>query len=243
MIHLIYIHGLGEPTAEWPIDRFAALAPWLPEVPTSQVHGVRWDDIFPPLFADEPIHRKLSNEYCLGLPQWTPVEVARGFAEFIRYFCQPTRRQETWERVSDMIWPLVTLGHKVSILAHSWGSVVGYEYLRVFGDRLPSPGVTFFSIGCPLHFRFVRERTVQAEACREKLQGTRKWVNLNAVADVVGGQLTPTFSPSAEFLQLKTPCRKPNPECAHASYFDARNKVCQEIFQRFARGTEECITP
>jgi len=163
--------------------------------------------------------------------------------DFTVYMTDDDVRAEVLERFTDVIRPLLEGGAEIDILAHSWGTVVAYEGLRELSDinGLTTPRVrNFFTAGSALSIGTVKSRLRLANRNGHKPGMVRRWVNLDAQGDPVGGPLKgrpyqvdfdfPTlvaFGCSSFFGMV-------NPACAHSSYFKSGNlAVNRDIFGHY----------
>ena len=128
-----------------------------------------------------------------------------------------------------VVEPLLRHGAAIDIISHSWGSVVAYEGLRrLDATALPGHVRTLFMVGSPLTIGPVRRRLRWRDGARPRY--VRRWVNLDARGDVVGGALEPHgLAVDREYLRLDpTGCDSwagiVAPACAHQSYFHPENR-------------------
>jgi len=116
----------------------------------------------------------------------------------------------------------------VEIISHSWGTVVAYEALRRM-DPLSPPGwvQNLFTVGSALSIAPVRALLESPSGDpRPRPSLVKRWINMNAHGDVVGGPLQGYFRVDDEFLELAPyGCNAwlPSPVCAHGSYFQTGN--------------------
>lgn len=169
-----------------------------------------------------------------------------GIDDFGRYLADPGLRDQVIARFTTVVARLLREGATIEVIAHSWGTVVAYEALRRL-DRdslLPTGAVrNFFTVGSALSIPFVRHRLLPEATDGARPRLVRRWVNLDAQGDPVGGRLAGSLRVDQDFLELPAVgCSSflffpPNPACAHSSYFDARNsRVNSDIFGRFIEG-------
>lgn len=163
--------------------------------------------------------------------------------DFIKYLTNDSTRANVLDRFFDVIVPLLSQpGSTVHVVSHSWGTVVAYEALRALDDRRFDGDVgSLFTVGSALSIRPVRRQLRPADWRRPAL--VRRWINLDADGDVVGGPLKGRpFAVDEEYLNLQpVGCRSTlgvySPACAHSSYFHTENDaVNRGVFTRFIRG-------
>jgi hypothetical protein len=174
-----------------------------------------------------------------------------GIDDFVDYLADSSLRQKVLNRFFDTVIPLIRAGSQIEIMAHSWGTVVSYEAMRLLdGDTtLPSGSVlNFFTEGAALSLSEVKSRLIRQVMDPEtdmpdgkKPRLVARWVNLDAVGDPVGGPLQHRpYQVDAEFLNIPaTGCGKilglvTDPVCAHSSYFNPSNlEVNRDILGRY----------
>ena len=161
--------------------------------------------------------------------------------DFTRYMVDPALRASVLERFTSVVRPILARGAKLEIIAHSWGTVVAYEGLRQLSldESLPSQSVHhLFTCGAALSIGLVRHNLFGRVQDGRLPRLVKRWVNVNARGDLVGGRLANRgFAVHDDLVDLPAVgCRvfPPNPVCAHASYFVAQNlEVNQRIFGAF----------
>jgi hypothetical protein len=162
--------------------------------------------------------------------------------DFTIYLVNDTVRQEVIDRFTQVVKPLLTAQLEIDVISHSWGTVVAYEGLRQLEDGgLTQPQVhNFFTVGAALSIAPVKMRLRPANQDGRRPAMVRRWVNLNAQGDVVGGPLQGRpFQVDDDFPNLVPyGCGSfvgiVNPVCAHGSYFKAGNiPVNRDIFGAF----------
>jgi metacaspase-1 len=161
-------------------------------------------------------------------------------ADFTRYLLETDIREQVIGRFLNDVRPLLQKGAWVEVISHSWGTVVAYEALRRLDgdDSLSGVVATLFTVGSALSIPPVKRRLLP-EALDGKRPGkVRRWVNLHARFDIVGGHLRDNpFAVDYEYLNLlPVGCSTlvPNPWCAHGSYFNKDNlPVNKDIFGSF----------
>jgi metacaspase-1 len=159
--------------------------------------------------------------------------------DFTSYLVDDNVRQAVIDRFTSVVQPLLSNGSEIDIISHSWGTVVAYEGLRQLQqDGSTQPAVrNLFTVGAALSIAPVKSRLRPANQDGARPASVRRWVNLNARGDIVGGPLRgrpyqvdfdfPSLNPfgCGDFLGLV------NPKCAHGSYFQAGNlPVNRDIF-------------
>ena len=161
--------------------------------------------------------------------------------DFVQYLEEPTIRQQVQGRFFQVVRPLLEAGAEIQLISHSWGTVVAYESLCILETVTPqTPGViaNLFVVGSALSISPVRSRLIDLARDGHRPRMVRRWLNLNARGDFVGGPLRAvSFGVDQEFLNLPpVGCNPsyPDPACAHGSYFDAHNLATnRDIFGHF----------
>jgi hypothetical protein len=162
--------------------------------------------------------------------------------DFAIYLVNDAVRQQVLDRFIQVVQPLLAGGLQIDVVSHSWGTVVAYEAFRQLADNGATQPLVrnFFTVGAALSIGPVKMRLRQANQDGRRPANVRRWVNLNARGDVVGGPLKgrpfevdddfPNLDPygCSSFLGIV------NPACAHGSYFQAGNvPVNRDIFGAF----------
>lgn len=182
-----------------------------------------------PLTAEPPLDR--------GLIQATGLNC---IDDFTKYLMRNTVRREVQREFLDVVRPLLEAGAEIDVMSHSWGTVVAYESLRMLDDRdLSGRVLNLFTIGSALSIVPVQRLLETGDFARPR--HVRRWVNLDARRDFVGGSLRSLgYGVDEEYLNLEpVGCRlfRDNPWCAHSSYFRAENAaVNRDIFARHMQG-------
>ncbi|HEX8200920.1 MAG TPA: caspase family protein [Isosphaeraceae bacterium] len=165
--------------------------------------------------------------------------------DFTQYLLDASIRDRVIGRFHAVVMPLLSSGAQVEIISHSWGTVVAYEGLRFLdaGSQFPAGSVrNFFTVGSALSIGEIKRQLVPQARDGRKPRVVRRWINLDARFDVVGGPLKgQPFAVDEEFLNLVptgcTPAFLPQPACSHSSYFVRDNlAVNRDIFGRFIEG-------
>ena len=142
-----------------------------------------------------------------------------------------------------VVRPLLTAGHSLHIVGHSWGTVVAYEGLR----RLDTPSLTgkvknLFTLGSALSIGAVQSNLFGRVTDGRLPTHVDRMINLDAGGDIVGGPIGDEFVVAREYTGLEpTGCTTVpflgvalNPVCAHRSYFLRDNlEVNRDILARF----------
>jgi hypothetical protein len=158
--------------------------------------------------------------------------------DFTVYMFDDSVRAQIVGRFTEVVKPLLDSGAELDIISHSWGTVVAYEGLRELEDS----GMTqanvrnFFTVGAALSIFLVKQRLRPANRDGRRPAMVRRWVNLNAVGDPVGGRLQGRpYQVDVEFLNLANlGCGLLDASCAHGSYFQPGNvAVNRDIFAHF----------
>ena len=162
--------------------------------------------------------------------------------DFAVYLTSDGVRQQIIDRFIGVVRPEIQAGRELDIISHSWGTVVAYEGLRQLDDAgMTSPSVrNWFTVGSALSLGPVKLRLREANIDGRKPSNVRRWVNLDARGDLVGGPLKGRpFAVDLDFIGLEAfGCESflgvINPSCAHGSYFMAGNTAVNlSIFANF----------
>ena len=110
--------------------------------------------------------------------------------EFIQYLLDENIRAAVKEKMKEKLRLLVGQGLNISIIAHSWGTVVAYESLIDLQQELPALQVTnLFTLGSPLWL----VRSLLNDPSGHKPGNIAKWVNIYASGDFIAYSLYPDF--------------------------------------------------
>jgi metacaspase-1 len=123
------------------------------------------------------------------LPDWlTNPEPYLG--EFVKYLANREIRTAVKEKFKEQVRPLAGTDVRVSILAHSWGTVVAYESLLDLQTELPTLQIAnLVTLGCPL---WVTRPFLDDRSGRKPAEDAA-WLNIFAQFDVVGAPLSASF--------------------------------------------------
>lgn len=160
--------------------------------------------------------RRASRESVL--PGW--LDFAGDYlGDFAKYLVSRRIRTAIKEEAKEALRPLAGEDVRVSIVAHSWGTVVAYDTLIDLEVELPSLEVAdLFTLGSPLWLvrRFLDDRT-------GRKPGTLGfWMKIHARGDLVGSWLKPAFALDRDY---QVPAFGPGD--AHGSYFAEDNEAVQ----------------
>ena len=162
--------------------------------------------------------------------------------DFTVYMTNDSVRASILSRFTTVVGPLLGQGVEIDVISHSWGTVVAYEGLReLAGGGAVAPLVrNFFTVGAALSIGAVKLRLRPENRDGARPAMVRRWVNLDALGDPVGGPLQgrpyavdddfPNLAPfsCSSFLGIV------NPTCAHSSYFQQGNDaVNRDIFAKY----------
>lgn len=162
--------------------------------------------------------------------------------DFTIYMTNDAVRASILSRFTTVVGPLLSQGIEIDVISHSWGTVVAYEGLReLAGGGAVAPLVrNFFTVGAALSIGAVKLRLRPDNRDGARPAMVRRWVNLDALGDPVGGPLQgrpyavdddfPNLAPfsCSSFLGIV------NPTCAHGSYFKQGNDpVNRDIFAKY----------
>jgi hypothetical protein len=162
--------------------------------------------------------------------------------DFASYLVDDTIRQQIIDRFIQVVRPELLAGHELDIICHSWGTVITYEALRQLEDQGLAPPLVrnLFTVGAALSIGPVKMRLRAANQDGRKPASVRRWVNLDAHDDLVGGPLEGRpYAVDDDFVNLQPiGCADVlglvDPVCAHGSYFNAANlAVNRDIFAKF----------
>ena len=155
----------------------------------------------------------------VSLPPWI-LDSHDYIGEFTQYLVSRRVRNAVKEKFKQQLRPLAGRGHSISVIAHSWGSVVAYESLIDLEVDLPNLKLAnLFTLGSPLWM----VRYLLDDRSGRKPRNISKWINIDAQGDVIGAGLKPGFQVDQDFA---VPNFKNSNE-PHNSYFLEGNTSVQ----------------
>jgi hypothetical protein len=158
-------------------------------------------------------------------------------SDFTRYLFDDAVRSKVLGVFRQVVEPLLRAGSEIDVISHSWGTVVAYEGLRALeSNGGPGRVRNLFTVGAALSIVPVKQRLRPDNQNGRRPAMVRRWINLNAHGDPVGGRLqNHPFQVDVEYLDLSNlGCGFLDAACAHGSYFLPQNTaVNQGIFARF----------
>jgi hypothetical protein len=258
--HLVYVHGICPHSAGFSAGWWASLRPYAGSIDAADVHEVVWSQFVNPPGATAtltPEEQRLSSEIESVLEDRAVQEREPGAEippggvfdsigaglqcpdDFVKYMTRAHIRGQILDEFDKTVEPLLRDGAEVEIISHSWGTVVAYEALRRMEGRPVPPGRVhnLFMAGSALSIGPVKKNLRERFPGGAKPPLVRRWVNLDAAFDAVGGRLKGVpYAVDVEFLDLPpVGCSLLSlPVCAHGSYFNSGNiAVNQDIFGYF----------
>lgn len=149
--------------------------------------------------------------------------------DFTKYLVSRSIRSAIKEQAKALLRPLVSPDYRISVIAHSWGTVVAYDSLLDLLAEQPGLRVAnLITLGSPLWAvrRFLDDRSGR------KPGQVARWVNVHARGDVVGAWLSSGFRVDKEFEVSNF-----GTAGAHSSYFVPHNVAVQrDIVTPFVLG-------
>jgi metacaspase-1 len=169
-----------------------------------------------------PLIREWANSIAtrtIALPDWV-LDPQDYIGEFSQYLASRRVRSAVKERFKQQLRPLAGRGYAISIIAHSWGTVVAYESLIDLEVDQPNLKLAnLFTLGSPLWM----VRYWLDERSGRKPRNIGKWINVDAEGDVIGAGLRPGFQVDKDFAVPNFQ----NAKEPHNSYFLSGNTVVQ----------------
>jgi hypothetical protein len=139
--------------------------------------------------------------------------------EFVQYLVSRRVRTAVKEKMKAQLRPLAGGDFAISVVAHSWGTVVAYDTLLDMESEQPDLQVAnLFTLGSPLWL----VRHLLDDSSGRKPGELTNWANVEADGDFVGSWLSPGFAVDHDYEA---------PDFgggdAHGSYFVDGNTVVQ----------------
>jgi hypothetical protein len=139
--------------------------------------------------------------------------------DFVKYLVSRNVRNAVKEQAKVHLRSLATTNTSISIIAHSWGTVVAYDSLLDLEVEVPTLQVAhLFTLGSPL---WLVRRMLEDRSGRKPGQ-LANWINIHARGDLVGSWLQPAFRVDKDFAVPNV-----GSAGAHSSYFVANNQAVQ----------------
>lgn len=139
--------------------------------------------------------------------------------DFMKYLAVRRIRNAIKEKFKEVLRPLLVDNNQISVVSHSWGTIVAYDSLLDLEREVPGLKVAnLFTLGSPLWM----VRWLLEDKSGRKPGQTGNWLNIHAKSDLVGSWLSPAFKVDKEFEVLNF-----GGHDAHGSYFEAHNEAVQ----------------
>jgi len=183
------IAGTPSPTAQQEAEVYKALATVLLARATAQRSDLvgEWSDLTSKAGTSEAL-----------LPDWV-LNPDAFLGEFVKYLVIRDIRTAVKEKMKAQLRPLAGLGYDISIISHSWGTVVAYDSLIDLQQELPAFQLTnLFTLGSPLWL----VKDLLDDPSGRKPANVANWVNIHAQGDLIGSWLNPGFQVDQDFAVL-----------------------------------------
>lgn len=154
-----------------------------------------------------------------GLPDWLTLPHVH-IGEFVQYLVSRRVRTAVKEKMKAQLRPLAGGDFAISVIAHSWGTVVAYDTLLDMEGEQPDLHVAnLFTLGSPLW----AVRHLLDDSSGRKPGELADWINIEADGDFVGSWLSPGFAVDHDYEAPDFGGGDP-----HGSYFVAGNTAVQQ---------------
>lgn len=205
---IVWVHGLGNWNPGYSKEWTNTFNEYL-KFPDGDFIEVFWRAVF---IALTSAPRQATNEAALALAAQKQAEVRKAVAtallaraganeallpgwvlnsdpivgEFIQYLLESDIRTAVKAKMKEKLRLLAGLGFNISIIAHSWGTVVAYESLLDLQQELPAFQATrLFTLGSPLWL----VQSLLNDSSGRKPGNVASWVNIHAQGDVIASSL------------------------------------------------------
>ncbi|HZS01603.1 MAG TPA: hypothetical protein VFE37_22995 [Chloroflexota bacterium] len=139
--------------------------------------------------------------------------------DFTWYLVSKRVRTAVKEEAKKVLRPLAGGDYQVSLITHSWGTVVAYDTLLDLEQETPALGVAnLFTLGSPLWL----VRSLLEDTSGRKPGELGFWMNIDARGDLVGSWLSPAFAVDRDYQVPAYGGGDP-----HGSYFVQGNEAVQ----------------
>lgn len=168
-----------------------------------------------------PIERSRTRAAAMpeGLPDWLTLPHIH-IGEFVQYLVSQRVRTAVKEKMKAQLRPLVGGDSPISVIAHSWGTVVAYDTLLDMESERPDLRIAnLFTLGSPLW----AVRHLLDDSSGRKPGELADWINIEADGDFVGSWLSPGFAVDHDYEVPDF-----GGSDAHGSYFVAGNTAVQQ---------------
>jgi metacaspase-1 len=171
-----------------------------------------------PAWLDERAQITHEGATSRELPIWV-VNSEDYIGQFVKYLVNSDIRDAVKEKMKEQLRPLAESCHNISLIAHSWGTVVAYESLLDLESELPELQIAhLFTLGSPL---WLVQNQLEDTSGR-KPGNVTNWVNIHARGDPIGAGLAPAFEVDADY-----PVAGVGDGAPHGSYFAPGNVAVQ----------------
>ncbi|MBV8822978.1 MAG: hypothetical protein JO123_09330 [Ktedonobacteraceae bacterium] len=244
---VVWVHGISDYKAGYSIPWEAAFNTYL-NFPDSDYLEALWSPVFTGAnrisltpeeqFAADELHKALATTLLARataqlpgvsalLGEWSTLTDKLALlpnpddyiGEFTRYLASRTVRTAVKEKLKEKLRPLAASGDDISLISHSWGTIVAYESLLDLETELPTFTLrNLFTLGSPLWM----VQLLLDDRSGRKPGNTSTWVNIHARGDLIGSWLRPGFQDDKDFAVPSFGTGN-----AHLSYFVPGNVAVQ----------------
>jgi metacaspase-1 len=251
---VVWVHGIGHPAVGYSDGWREAFNQYL-QLPDGDFVEVLWSPAYDAQRSATPEEGNLSRTLAMNLRargsavasatsvplvgEWSELEPRlRAFprwlldpedyiGEFIKYLMNEDIRAAVKERLKERLRPLANQGFAISIVSHSWGTVVAYESLLDLQNELPIFQLAnLFTLGSPL---WLVQHLLHNHS-GQKPANTNQWANIHALGDAIGSWLKPGYQVNQDFSVLDAS----HGHDPHGSYFLPGNAEVQQMIVRSA---------
>jgi metacaspase-1 len=153
-----------------------------------------------------------------GTGEWLS-QLNEYLGDFTWYLISKRVRTAVKEEAKKVLRPLADGDRAISIISHSWGTVVAYDTLLDLELEAPDLNVAnLFTLGSPLWL----VRTLLEDSSGRKPGELGFWMNIDALGDPVGSWLSPAFQVDRDYQVPSYGGGDP-----HGSYFVQGNEPVQ----------------
>ncbi len=140
--------------------------------------------------------------------------------DFVKYIVSKDVRTEVKEKFKEKVRPLADLDATITVISHSWGTVVAYDSLLDLQKETPALKVAnLITVGSPLWM----VRTFLDDKSGRKPDEVTNWINITAKGDLIGSWLNKNFKVTKDYQVAKF-----GDGDAHGSYFVEGNEQVQK---------------
>lgn len=200
---IVWVHGVGDISPGYSANWTNVFNPYLNNLPGSDFIEVYWRKVFL-----DKVNELKQNVAALAATSQQQAEVQKALlttlltlaganqalllgwlmnpdafvGEFVKYLVEKGIRDAVKDEMKATLRPLAEKGYDISIIAHSWGTVVAYDSLLDLQQEMPAFQFTnLFTLASPLWLvQYLLDNN-----SGDKPGNVANWVNIHAQGDLI----------------------------------------------------------